>query len=760
MSANEVLGKSCDRLGSREIVTGRARYTHDLTFPGMLVGGLLYAAHPCARILRIDTSRARALPGVRVVLTHADVPGENSFCYITDDQPLFAVDRVRFQGEILAAVAAKDEPTLRAALNLIRVDYAPVEGVFDLKTALRPGAVQVWPGRSNLLNHLVLSQGDLAAGFAQADVIIEHSYATPWVEQAPLETEAALALVEPDGSLVVYSSTQAPNMDRKQIARALGLSENRVRVITPFIGGAFGAKIEATVQIHAALLAQATGAPVKIVRSREESIRTHVKRHPFLLEVRTGATREGKLTAVEVKAYADTGPYTNLGPDVVGVAVMNAAGPYFVPNTRLEGFTVLTNNPICGAMRGFGGPQTAFACESQMDLLARALGIDPLEIRRINALETGMLTPTGARVRQGQGMCASLEEAAQKIGWSERVKQERRPAPHLRRGWGLASHVFTLAYGRKIPDNAGVVVEMAGDGSVSVRTGAADLGQGLHTALAQLAAETLGVPFASVRVVGPDTEKTLDSGATNASRSTMISGHAVVTAAGEVRQTLLQEASDLTGLPASVLHLRGGRLFADGEAINYTVRDLAGQARFHNRSLSAVGYYAVEYPEPLPAGAFEHAPNVFAFGTQVAQVLVDVETGEIKVERLVAVHEAGQVVNRQGAFGQISGGASMGLGYSLMEELLVRQGSIQTDSFDTFLIPTALDVPPIEVSILEFPEPYMPYGIKGIGEVGVLPTAPAVANAVADAAGARLFELPMTPERILDALKKKSKDKS
>jgi CO/xanthine dehydrogenase Mo-binding subunit len=752
MADYTVLGKPAARIGSVDILTGKARYTHDLNLPGMLVGKLLYSPYPVARIGAILTQQARELPGVHAVLTGADVPGKNSYCYITDDQPLFALEQVRYQGEILAAVAAETEEAAQAALDLIVVDLQPIPGVFDMMAALEPDGQHVWPDRSNLLNKLVITMGDVEAGFAQADVIIENTYTTQWVEQAPLETEAALALVDTDGTVIVHTATQAPNMDRRQIARALGIPESQVRVITPFIGGAFGAKIEATVQIHAALLAQATRSPVKIIRSREESIRTHVKRHPFRLEYRTGATRSGKLTAVSVKVYADTGPYANLGPDVVSVAVVNAAGPYFVPHARLEGYTVLTNNPICGAMRGFGGPQAAFAYESQMDLLAAALHIDPVELRRINALQTGMVTPTGARIRQGNGMQATLDEAARRSQWGQHSQEERCPAPHLRRGWGIASHVFTLAYGRRIPDNAGVVVEMAGDGSVSLRTGAADLGQGLHTALAQLTAEALGVELDAVRVIGPDTDKTLDSGASNASRSTIVSGNAAVQAARTVRDTLLQTAAEETNLPQKILSLRGGRLYAESEALSLTISGLASKARFRNRSLNAIGYYAVEYPEPLPPGAFEHAPNIYTFGAQAAQVLVDIETGQVCVEKLAAVHEAGQVVNPLGAEGQISGGAAMGIGYALMEELLVAQGKTITTSLDTFLIPTSQDVPSVEVSLLEFPEPFTPYGVKGIGEAGVLPTAPAIASAIRDAVGVRLTELPMTPEKVFMAL--------
>jgi CO/xanthine dehydrogenase Mo-binding subunit len=753
MTGYSVIGKPAQANRSHEIVTGQANYCPDIRLPGMLVGKLLYPRLPCARLTRLDVSAARALPGVITVLTAGDIPGENSYLYAQPaDQPLLVADVVRYQGDALAAVAAKTEEAAQAALDAIQVDYEPLPGVYDVLQAMQPGARQVWPDRGNVIDHLVIDHGKIEAGFEQADVILENTYYTPLVEHAFLETEGAVAYLDEFGTMVVYSSCQAPHRDRMQIARSLGIPENRVRVITPHIGGAFGGKDEAHVQIHAALLARASGQPVRLIRSREESILTHVKRHPIIIRYRSGVTRDGKLTAVHAEAIGDTGPYLNAGRDVMNFVAATLSGPYYVPNARLEAYTVFTNNPICGAMRGYGIPQASYACEAHMDALARAINLDPLEIRIRNGLETGMQVSTGVTIREGRGMKLCLQEAARLSGWKERKKENRQPAPHLRRGWGMASIWFSIGMGRNIPDQAAATLELTQDGSVILHTGAADMGQGAHTALAQMAAEALGVCFDAVRVIGPDTDRTFDAGPSVASRQTFISGNAVLRAAQPIREALLLTASEITGLPPGILHLRDGVVLADGEALSLTVAQLAQNAVQHDRPLHADGFYAMEYPESLPPHSYPYAPSVFTFGTQVAQVLVDIETGQLTVEKLVAVQDAGRVINPGGARGQVEGGVIMGLGYAMMEELLVEHGITQNPNLGSYLIPTAKDVPELLVKLVEVPEPYAPFGAKGLGEPPLTPTAPAILNAVVDAIGVPLVRIPLTPERILHAI--------
>jgi CO/xanthine dehydrogenase Mo-binding subunit len=739
-------------VGAEEIVTGKAQYAGDLTFPDMLVGALLYPAESPARILRIDTAQARRVPGVVAVLTHADVPGLNRFAYShTEDQPVLVSELAQYQGDALAAVAAVDETSARAALAAIEVDLEPIEGVFDPVEAMQPGTPRVWPDRSNIHEHLVIERGDVEAGFAAADVVIQGEYTTQLVEQAFLEPEGAVATRDADGTVVVYASCQSPHRDRRQVAVALGIPENRVRVITPYVGGAFGGKDEVHVQVHAALLAHVTGRPVRLIRSREESIRTHVKRHPIRVRHKVGATRNGLLTAIQVEAIGDTGPYVNAGTEVMSVLAATASGPYHIPAARIDAFTVLTHNPICGAMRGFGIPQGTFAGERQLDKLSRELGIDPLELRLRNGLETGTVLPTGAVVREGRPMKACLEEAAQRSGWRQRNDIEREPAPHLRRGWGLAATIFTVGFGRDVPDSAGVNLEMIPDGTAILRTGAAHMGQGAHTALAQIAAEELGIEFEAVRVVKPDTERTPDAGPASASRTTFVSGNATRRAGAAIRESLLEAASALIDRPLDELHLAGGYVHAAGEQVT-TVAEAAAAAKNANLPLHADGYYAMEFPEEFEEGGYPSAHQVFTFGTQVARVLVDIETGQVTVEELTLAQDAGRVINPDGAMGQLEGGAAMGFGYALIEELKVSKGRTVNNSFESYLIPTSVDVPPMNVGLVEIPEPMAPFGAKGIGEATLTPTAPAIANAVTDAIGVSFDTLPLTPERVLNAL--------
>ncbi len=747
-----VVGKDLPAVGSRNVVTGKAAYTPDLEFPNMLVGKLLYSPHVCARILKLDVSKARQIPGVAAVLTGADVPGENSYLYWYPDQPLLVEDQVRYQGDAVAAVAAESEAIALAALDAIEVEYEPLEGIFDPEEAMKPDAVRVWTDRKNLHSHIVEAWGDIEKGFEQADVIIENTYTTQIEEHAMLETESAVAHIDFDGTIVVYASAQAPHRDRIQIARALGVPEVMVREITPNIGGAFGAKDEANIQIHAALLAYETGRPVRIVKTREESLRTHVKRHPTKIRYRTGATKDGKLTAIHMVAMGDTGPYVNAGEEVMMVMAAYGIGPYYVPNVRTEAFTVLTNNPIGGAFRGFGVPQCTFAFERQMDNLARRLDMDPMELRLLNGLKTGQQFQSKSIVRNGDGMKACLEKVSLISEWADREKLSRQPKPHLRRGWGVASSFHKIGFGRDVTDHASAGVNMAPDGSVLVRTGAADMGQGAHTVIAQFVAERLGVEPSQVRVFKPDTALSADAGATVASRVTAFSGSAVLKAAEPTREVLLDLAAQETGADMDLLDLRQGFVYVEGERISLKVADLATKAYESNLPMQASGFYTMDYPSiQLPDGS-DGYEQMTCFGAHVAQVLVDIETGQVTLEKIYAVHDIGQMVNPKGVRGQVEGAVTMASGYSLMEELLVEQGVIQNHSLESYLIPTAFDAPEIVSEMVEIPEDGAPLGAKAIGEPPMNIAPAAIANAVADALDVPIKQLPITAEYVIAAL--------
>jgi CO/xanthine dehydrogenase Mo-binding subunit len=748
----DVVGKDLAAVGGQAVVTGKAVYSPDLEFPGMLVGKLLYSPYACARIIDVDLTAARGIPGLAAVITADDIPGENSYLYWYPDQPLLVKDKVRYQGDAVAAVAAETEEIALAALEAIKVTYEPLDGVFDPEEAMKPGSNQVWPDKNNIQSHYIDQWGDIEQGFAAADVIIEDTYITHYEEHAMLETESAVAHIESDGTVLVHASAQAPHRDRMQIARALGLPEAMVREITPHIGGAFGAKDEAHIQIHAAILAHHTGRPVKIVRTREESIQTHVKRHPSKIRYRTGATRDGKLTAIHMIAIGDTGPYVNAGEEVMMVMANYGVSPYFVPNARTEAYTVLTNNPICGAFRGFGVPQVTFAFERQMDELARRLEMDPLEIRKLNGLETGQRFQPKAVVRQGDGMQACLEKAAQISNWEARGNISRQPAPHLRRGWGMAASFHKSGFGCDVTDHASAAVNMAPDGSVVVRTGGSDMGQGLHTVLAQFVAEQLGITPDQVKVYQPDTALAADAGASVASRATLFSGNAVLRAAAPIREVLVELAAEETGADLELVDLGDGFVHVEGERVNLTIADLAAKAYEKNLPMQASGFYAMEYPQVQLADGAEGYEQLASFGAHVAQVLVDIETGQVEVEQVVAVHDVGQVVNPKGMRGQIEGAVSMAFGFTFMEDLVVEQGKTINNSLESYLIPTAFDTPDIKIDVIELHDPEAPLGAKGVGEPPINITPAAIANAVADAVGAPITQLPISPERVLEAL--------
>jgi CO/xanthine dehydrogenase Mo-binding subunit len=617
---------------------------------------------------------------------------------------------------------------------------------------MRPESIRVWPDKENVQSHYIDQWGDIDLGFSQADVIVENTYSTHYEEHAMLETESAVAFLEPDGTVVVYASAQAPHRDRMQIARALGLPEAMVREITPHIGGAFGAKDEAHIQIHAALLASQTGRPVKIVRTREESIQTHVKRHPAKIRYRTGATEDGKLTALHMIAIGDTGPYVNAGEEVMMVMANYGVSPYFVPHARTEAFTVLTNNPICGAFRGFGVPQVTFAFERQMDELAMRLDMDPLEFRLINGLETGQRFQPKAVVRQGEGMQACLEKAAQLSGWQERDNLNRQPESHLRRGWGIAASFHKSGFGCDVTDHASAAVNMAPDGSVLVRTGASDMGQGVHTVVAQFVAERLGVAPEKVQVYKPDTALAADAGASVASRATVFSGNAVLRASEPIRKVLLELAAEQTGADLDLLDLGDGFVHVEGERVNITIPDLAAKAYELNLPMQASGFYAMDYPKVMLADGTEGYEQLASFGAHVAQVLVDIETGQVEVEQVVAVHDVGQVVNPKGLRGQIEGAVSMAFGFTFMEDLIVEGGKTLNNSLESYLIPTSFDTPDIKIDVVELHDPEAPLGAKGAGEPPINITPAAIANAVSDAIQAPVNQLPISPEWILEAL--------
>jgi len=743
----QVVGRPVPRPDAVDKVTGKAKYAADLTFPGMLHAKVLRSAYPHAVVRRIDISRAREMPGVVTVLTAEDIPGVRRHGIIKHDWPVLVGvgEKVRYIGDALAVVVAKTMRQAEAALQTIAVDYEPLPVVDSPQAALAPDAPLVHED-GNVLAHIHFEKGNVEAGFAQADVVIEHTYHTPSVDHVFLEPEAAVAVPDDDGGITVHVASQIPFEDREQIAASLALPVDKVRVVAPTMGGAFGGKEDISVQIHVALAAYHTGRPVKLVFTRRESMAVHPKRHATVIHLRTGATRDGRLVAVQADIIGDTGAYASLGAPVMTRTATHVAGPYQVPHVQVDSRAVHTNNAPAGAFRGFGVTQAAFAVERQMDLLADALGLSPFEIRRINALREGGVTATGQVLRSGVGLLETLERV------EEAVKATPLPAPsspNKKIAWGVACAYKNVGLGGGIADTAGAVVEVREDGRVWVGAGAAEVGQGLVGVLAAVTAEVLGVPLQQVDVTVADTVRTPDGGPTTASRQSFISGNAARLAAERVRGIIAQVAAEELGAPPDTITFRDGRVWAGERSLSFA--EAAALARAEGHTLRAEVTYTP--PSTVPLGQEGDMHFAFGYATQAALVEVDTETGEVRVLKVVAAHDVGKALNPLGVQGQIEGGVVMGIGLALREELVFEQGRLKTDNLARYRILRADQTPEIETIIVECPSDEGPFGAKGVGEIPSIPTAPAVCNAIAHACGAQLFAIPATPERVRAALR-------
>jgi CO/xanthine dehydrogenase Mo-binding subunit/aerobic-type carbon monoxide dehydrogenase small subunit (CoxS/CutS family) len=738
------------RVEALEKATGRAVYAADLSMEGMLHARALRSPHPHAEIVKIDTARASLLPGIVTVLTARDVPGHNRYGRRLKDQPVLVDGRARQPGDPVALVVATSAEAAAEALELVDVEYRLLPAVFSPEEALADGAPQIEAG-GNLLSEKWLRTGNVADGFALADVVVEETYTTPWNEHAYLEPEAALAFWDGD-TLVVRTSTQYPHYQRWEIANTMGLPLERVRVVPTVSGGAFGGKTEISCQCLVALAAYRTGKPVKIVYSRAESFETTTKRHPYTIRCRAGATRAGKLTALSMDILANTGAYASFGPGLMVKTFGSAAGPYRWPNVELHGRVVYTNNPNAGCMRGPGTTQVAFAVESQMDLLAEQLGIDPLEFRERNRLRRGDSVLSGQVLERDPAFDATIE--AVRPYWLEglaRCRESTGSPGTLRRGVGVASIWYGIGGGGGGPvpgiDPTATVgrapgraaVDLLDDGSISVRTGVIDFGQGTATAMGLIAAEELGQPLAGVAVFLGDTATSPDAGPTVGSRVTFLVGNAVRAAAGRLREAILATAGELLGRPAAELDPAQGYVGSrrDPEA-RVALSEIARARARANLPNTFDGYFDIELPAFDPVGEKGEPYAMYVTGTQMAEVEVDTKSGHVRVLRIVAAHDVGRPIFVEGVIGQIEGGIAMGLGFALEEEFVPGQ----TTGFKQYQIPRTRDIPEI-VTILvgdtgEPPELH----VKGVGECSNMVTAPAITNAIAHATGHRVLRLP------------------
>jgi CO/xanthine dehydrogenase Mo-binding subunit len=723
------IGESVLRSDAAPKVRGEFAYSSDLGRDGMLWGATLRSPHASARIRAVDAGAALALPGVRAVLTHEDVPGRPVYGMEIPDQPVLAIDRVRYQGEPVAIVAADHPETARRAAERIEVDYAPEPALSDAEAALAAGAAALHPG-GNLLRRVVIRHGERPG---PADVVVRAEYEVGMQDQAFLGPESCLAVPAEDGGVDLHLATQWLHVDQGQVAASLALPPELVRMHLAGVGGAFGGREDLSMQVHVAMLALRTRRPVKMVYSREESFYGHVHRHPARMAYEHGATRDGRITHVEARIVLDGGAYASSSTAVIANAATFACGPYDVPCARIDAAVAYTNNPPCGAMRGFGAVQVAFAHESQMDRLAAELGMDPVEIRIRNALETGMRLPTGQVVDGPAPVRRLLEELRAMplppLARSTPIDLRELPGgvsntthgEGTRRGVGYAVGFKNIGFAEAFDDysTARVRLSLDEDGPLAeVHTAAAEVGQGLETVLEQIARTELDVDRA---VVLPADTSVGSAGSTSASRQTWMTGGAVRLACEAVRAALAARvAPGDEGAPLEVLLMDG--------PVEETVV-------FRHRPT-----------EPLdPETGQGDSLVALAFAAHRAVCDVDGELGLVRAVEVATTQDVGRAINPLAVEGQIQGGIAQGLGLALMEEIQLRDGEVRNASFTDYLVPTVLDMPPVRIAISETPHPHAPYGVNGVGEMPAIASTPALVAAVRDATGRELPRVPLTP---------------
>jgi CO/xanthine dehydrogenase Mo-binding subunit/aerobic-type carbon monoxide dehydrogenase small subunit (CoxS/CutS family) len=755
-TAYDLIGHAQIRPDAVAKVTGSAIYTDDITFENMLYASGRRAGVPHAFVRSISVEKARALPGVVRVLTAVDVPGEKTHGLVINDWPtLIGVgERVRYVGDAIAIVAAEEPSIAEEAVSLIEVEFELLPALTDPVQAMQPESPALHPN-GNLLKHIKVRKGNMEQGFAAADVILEHTFHTPIQDHAFIEPECSIALPTPDGRMEVYVGSQIPYQDREQVARALGWPQERVRIVGQLMGGGFGGKEDITGQIHASLLANSTGRPVKLLFDRHESLMVHPKRHATQIKVKIGARKNGEITAVETELYGDTGAYASLGEKVMTRATTHSAGPYDVPNVRADCYAVYTNNPPAGAFRGFGVTQSAFAVESMMDMLAETLGIDRIELRRMNALQVGDITNTGQELRDSVGLLECIDKASSAmcrvsgLSREELFKPHFSPdTPHLVRAWGFATAYKNTGLGGGAPDKSGAEVELYPDGCLEVRTSAAELGQGLVSVLQMIVAQEFSVPLEHVRVLVMDTDLTPDGGPTTASRQTYVTGNAARLAAQTLRQAIASSLAEKYDCPPEQVHFVEGLAQVNGYKL--PLGEVAVEMKSHGIEPRALYTYWAPATKPLGQGGDMHF--AFSFAAQAAEVEVNTLTGEVKVLRVISANDVGQIINALALNGQIEGGVMMSLGFTLTEHFIVKDGYVVTDRLARYRIPSIMHTPEITPIIVEHPTKEGPYGAKGVGEIVSIPTPPAITNAIYNAVGVRLHRLPVDQEQILQVI--------
>jgi CO/xanthine dehydrogenase Mo-binding subunit len=748
----KIIGKPERRVDAWGKVTGRAKFADDYNIGHQLVGKVLRSKHPHAKIIRIDTSRARTLAGVQTVLTAADIPGSKMFGIVEKNQAILADDRVRYLGDGVALVAATTKEIAEEALSLIDIQYEPLTVVSDPEEASKPDSTAIHGDKNEFVHHKV-RKGDIAKGFADADFVLERKFKTQFIEHSYIEPEAVLAEPDEQGGVKITGSVQNLFSSRRSVAAAMNLPLNKVQIVQATLGGSFGGKDEAMTSMccRAALLALKTGKPVKMVNSREESMLESYKRHPYVLYYKWGARKDGSITAMESRIIADGGAYASMSQFVTWRSVVQATGPYYCDNVKTDVFAAYTNNNYTGAMRGFGSPQVNFAIESMMDELAEKIGVSPLEIRLRNGFETGAVTATGQKLSHVVSLKEVLTKAADAIDFDKKWKKYRATKQgEIKRGVGLACSYRGVSLGAEGTDAAETIVSVQTDGSVIVSSGVTDMGQGAQTQMSQIAAEVLGISMDRIQFLNTNTSRVADSGPTVASRGTIMGGSAAKNAAENVRKTLLEVGSVMVHVDASELDLRDNYMVnaAKGQRLA-SFAELATECFNKGKPMIGFGWHKspkTSWDEERGQG---EAYFTFVYGANAAEVEVDTETGKVDVKDFVSVHDVGKAINRAMVVGQMCGGVAMGIGYGLLEEFDLEEGIPKQLNFDEYLIPTSMDVPRIKTIIVENEDATGPFGAKSVGEPTNEIAAPAIVNAIFNATGKRIFEIPANLERAL-----------
>ncbi|WP_206812847.1 xanthine dehydrogenase family protein molybdopterin-binding subunit [Paradesulfitobacterium ferrireducens] len=766
MNSNQsfiTVGKSPLRADARDKVRGKGIYIDDMRLPGMLYGKVLRSQYAHARILMIDTSEAERLPGIIGIVTGEELPFIHGESF--PDEPLLARGKVRYMGEGVAAVAAVDEETAEKALGLIKVEYEELPALFDPVAAAAPGAVRIheemesYKGKplvrpvkgTNILNHVQFERGDVNQGFAQADHIFEDTFTTPAQQHCSIEPHGSICLIDKDDNISLWTNNDSPYRCRIEIADALHIPMTKVRIISaPYTGGNFGGKGGLKAEACAIALAwKIRNVPIKVLYTREEEFCSSIIRHPSVIKIKTGVKNGGTILAREVTTYWATGAYAEKGPTVSRFGGISSAGPYNIPNVKINGYLVYTNTPVAGAMRGYSGPQTSWAYESQMDIIAAKLGLDPLELRLRHVYQDGDIHTATGQIIHAEGLKKCLEEVAVRMEW-----QGKTLGPNQGRG------IACMERAVKTPFGSAAFVKVNEDGTVDILSSTTEVGQGSETILRQIVAEELGVPLNAVRKATPDTAYTPYDASTTSSRSTFHMGNAVKIAAADARQQILQLAGKLLSTDPVNLTLADGKVLDKENPVKVMpIAAVLGQSYGSSGTVLGRGYYFPEMPEGQET-YFSSQVVFWLLGAHGIEVEVNRRTGEVKILKVYAAHDAGKAIHPDNVKGQILGGISMGLGYAAYENYEFKEGNVLNPSFLSYKLPTAVDMPGVVPVIVEQEHQDGPYGAKGVGETTNVPLPPALANAIYNAVGIRIKSLPITPDKVLAAMQERGEGES